>query len=198
MQYYREHAKYLERTYDFVERIGIERLRAVLVDDAEGIGARLDADDAEDGRRFVDPWLEAHQPVHPVAVHARCCRPGAKVEVTPMSAVVGTHAARQVNLGPLDRIPIGEGRTFDVDGARHRRVPPAIGRGVRDAGVVPARQRPARRRPRRQRQGRLPASTRIASTWRTGCPEGNTCAPLTTYPAGVTTEGDVVVTLGGR
>ncbi len=29
MQYYRENAKYLERTYGFVERIGIEKIRAV-------------------------------------------------------------------------------------------------------------------------------------------------------------------------
>ena len=29
----------------------------------------------------------------------------------------------------------------------------------------------------------------------TGCAEGNTCAPLATYPAGVTSDGDVVVTL---
>jgi nitrite reductase (NADH) small subunit len=32
----------------------------------------------------------------------------------------------------------------------------------------------------------------------TGCPDGNACAPLATYPAGVTRDGDVIVTLGGR
>ena len=37
MQYYREHARYLERTYDFVERLGIEHLRQILVEDSEGI-----------------------------------------------------------------------------------------------------------------------------------------------------------------
>jgi nitrite reductase (NADH) large subunit len=65
MQYYREHAKYLERTYDFVPRIGIETLRSILVDDAEGICARLDAaiDAAVDA--YVDPWQEAGAPVHP-------------------------------------------------------------------------------------------------------------------------------------
>ena len=40
MQFYRENGKYLERTYDFVERIGIERLRRLLVDDAEGVSSR--------------------------------------------------------------------------------------------------------------------------------------------------------------
>ena len=37
MQWYRENAKYKERTYTFVERVGIERVRAVVVDDADGI-----------------------------------------------------------------------------------------------------------------------------------------------------------------
>ncbi len=65
IQYYREHAKYLERTFGFVERIGIERLRRLLIDDVEGICARLDAaiQDATDA--YVDPWLEASDPVHP-------------------------------------------------------------------------------------------------------------------------------------
>ena len=65
MQYYREHARYLERTYDFVPRIGIETLRSILVDDAEGLCARLDAEmDAAVGAYF-DPWQEAIAPVHP-------------------------------------------------------------------------------------------------------------------------------------
>jgi nitrite reductase (NADH) large subunit len=65
MQYYREHGKYLERTYDFVERIGIARLRRLLVDDAEGLGDRLDADLQAAVEAYVDPWREAAEPVHP-------------------------------------------------------------------------------------------------------------------------------------
>ncbi len=65
MQWYREEAKYLERTYDFVPRMGLDRVRAVIVDDAEGIAARLDADMQQAVDGFIDPWLEAHQPVHP-------------------------------------------------------------------------------------------------------------------------------------
>src|SRR4029453_8212301 len=65
MQGYREEAKYLERTYDFVPRMGLERVRAVIVDDAEGIAARLDAEMQKRVDGFVDPWLEAHEPVHP-------------------------------------------------------------------------------------------------------------------------------------
>jgi nitrite reductase (NADH) large subunit len=65
MQWYREHARYLERTYDFVERIGIERVRRVVVDDEEGIAARLDADMQRAVDSYVDPWQEATSPVHP-------------------------------------------------------------------------------------------------------------------------------------
>jgi len=65
MQYYREHARYLERTYDFVPRIGIETLRSILVDDSEGICARLDAEMDAAVDAYVDPWQEAVAPVHP-------------------------------------------------------------------------------------------------------------------------------------
>jgi nitrite reductase (NADH) large subunit len=65
IQYYREHAKYLERTFGFVERIGIDRLRKLLVDDSEGICALLDAEMQRAMDAYVDPWLEAAQPVHP-------------------------------------------------------------------------------------------------------------------------------------
>jgi len=65
MQYYREHAKYLERTYDFVPRIGIATLRAILVDDSEGICADLDAAIQNAVDAYVDPWQEAEEPVHP-------------------------------------------------------------------------------------------------------------------------------------
>jgi nitrite reductase (NADH) large subunit len=65
IQYYRENARYLERTYDFVERVGIDRLRRLLVDDAEGIGAELDAAMQATVDAYRDPWREADAPVHP-------------------------------------------------------------------------------------------------------------------------------------
>ena len=65
MQYYREHAKYLERTYSFVERLGIEKLRLLLVDDVEGIAEGLDAAIQAAVDAYRDPWLEADQPIHP-------------------------------------------------------------------------------------------------------------------------------------
>jgi nitrite reductase (NADH) large subunit len=64
MQYYRENAKYLERTYGLVERLGIDRLRRILVDDEEGICARLDSDIQDAVDAYVDPWSEAANPTH--------------------------------------------------------------------------------------------------------------------------------------
>lgn len=64
MQYYRENAKYLERTYDFVERTGIDKLRRLLLDDIEGICDRLDRDVQATVDAYRDPWQEAHNPVN--------------------------------------------------------------------------------------------------------------------------------------
>lgn len=65
MQYYREHGKYLERTYHFVERLGIETLKKIIVEDSEGIAARLDADIQKAVDAYVDPWKEAELPAYP-------------------------------------------------------------------------------------------------------------------------------------
>jgi nitrite reductase (NADH) large subunit len=62
MQFYRENAKWKERTYSFVERVGLERIRAVVVDDSEGIVAALDAAMAESIAAVRDPWKEAAAP----------------------------------------------------------------------------------------------------------------------------------------
>ncbi len=65
MQYYRENARYLERTYGFVERLGIDKIRAIVVEDSEGIAARLDASIQESVEAYVDPWKEADAPATP-------------------------------------------------------------------------------------------------------------------------------------
>jgi nitrite reductase (NADH) large subunit len=62
IQYYRENAKYKERTYAFVERLGIERLRAVVVDDSEGLAAALDQALEASAAATRDVWLERDQP----------------------------------------------------------------------------------------------------------------------------------------
>jgi nitrite reductase (NADH) large subunit len=65
LQYYRENARWLERTYAFVPRIGIDRVRAVVVSDSEGIAARLDAAIQASVAAYRDPWQEGEHPVTP-------------------------------------------------------------------------------------------------------------------------------------
>jgi nitrite reductase (NADH) large subunit len=65
IQYYREHGRYLERTYHFLERVGIDNLRQILVEDSLGICARLDADIQKAVDAYVDPWREAEVPAYP-------------------------------------------------------------------------------------------------------------------------------------
>ncbi len=65
LQHYRENAKWLERTYTWVPRIGIETIRAVVVEDSDGIAARLDADIQKAVDAYVDPWKERELPVTP-------------------------------------------------------------------------------------------------------------------------------------
>lgn len=62
LQYYRENAKYLERTYGFVPRVGIEKIRAVVVEDSEGIAERLDEALQRSVDAYKDPWQEAATP----------------------------------------------------------------------------------------------------------------------------------------
>jgi nitrite reductase (NADH) large subunit len=62
LQYYRENARYLERTYGFVPRVGIDKIRAVVVDDSEGIAERLDQAIQRSVDAYRDPWQEAHAP----------------------------------------------------------------------------------------------------------------------------------------
>ena len=65
MQFYREDAKYKERTYSWVPRIGIERIRAVVVDDCEGWGERFDAEVAAAVAAYRDPWTDGKEPATP-------------------------------------------------------------------------------------------------------------------------------------
>ena len=65
LQYYRENANYLERTYDFVERVGIERVRRETVyaplAAQQGLRDRLRKSKAISR----DAWLEGDEPRHP-------------------------------------------------------------------------------------------------------------------------------------
>ena len=65
MQYYRENARYGERSYGFVARVGIERLKSILIDDSEGEAARLDREIEAAVAAYRDPWTEGRHPHEP-------------------------------------------------------------------------------------------------------------------------------------
>ena len=62
MQYYRESANWLERTYKWVPRLGIEHIRAVVVDDSEGLAAGLDERMQKSVDAYRDPWQDGREP----------------------------------------------------------------------------------------------------------------------------------------
>ena len=167
MQYYRENANWLERTYAFVPRVGIEQIRAVVVEDSEGIAADLDAADAEAtstptatrGRKGAEPVTPGQfrtslplvvLPQVPVRSAGRAIRRSERSRLVDGTAVTARRTGHR--LGPLDQIPLGEGRAFAVGGEQV-----AVFR-LRDGGVravsarLPAPRRPDRRRADRRRR----------------------------------------------
>jgi nitrite reductase (NADH) large subunit len=63
IQHYRENARWLERTYAFVERVGVDAVRAIVVEDRDGDGERLDDALERSLAAYRDPWLEGREPV---------------------------------------------------------------------------------------------------------------------------------------
>jgi nitrite reductase (NADH) large subunit len=63
LQYYRENADFKERTYDFVPRVGLERIREVVLGEESGAALRERFRLAKAAVR--DPWLERSDPYHP-------------------------------------------------------------------------------------------------------------------------------------
>lgn len=61
LQLYREEARYGERTAHWVERVGIDGIRAKIVDDAEGRLVLMKRFLASQGHAQVDPWAERAQ-----------------------------------------------------------------------------------------------------------------------------------------
>jgi len=61
MQYYRENGNYKERTYDFVPRIGLDNIRAVVMDESSGEPERLRERLVQAQAATSDPWLERRE-----------------------------------------------------------------------------------------------------------------------------------------
>ena len=62
LQHYREEAEYLERTYHYVERAGIEAVRAATVEAPDEAQQALLDRLTLSRSRVADPWLEGHKP----------------------------------------------------------------------------------------------------------------------------------------
>ena len=58
LQYYRENAQWMERTSHFTERVGIDHIREVILEDKLGIAGRLKKRIEEVAASYKDPWLE--------------------------------------------------------------------------------------------------------------------------------------------
>jgi nitrite reductase (NADH) large subunit len=63
LQYYREHAEYKERTYDFVPRVGLDKVREAVLGEESSAGLLERLRIAKAATR--DPWLERDDPYHP-------------------------------------------------------------------------------------------------------------------------------------
>ncbi|MNP83867.1 Nitrite reductase [NAD(P)H] [compost metagenome] len=55
MQYYRETGNYLERTSEWVERMGLDHIKSVVVDDIEGRKALVERIEFA-LKQVTDPW----------------------------------------------------------------------------------------------------------------------------------------------
>jgi nitrite reductase (NADH) large subunit len=64
LQYYREHADYKERTYDFVPRVGLDVVREAVLGEESGAALRERFRLAK-AAALVDPWVERAEPYHP-------------------------------------------------------------------------------------------------------------------------------------
>jgi nitrite reductase (NADH) large subunit len=64
LQHYREHGEHLERTYGFLERVGLDAVKAAVLP-AERRAALLERFAIAKAACDPDPWRERERPVHP-------------------------------------------------------------------------------------------------------------------------------------
>ena len=178
--YYRDNAKWLERTYDFVPRVGLEKLRDIIVERlARASATQLDAEVEKTAAAYVDPWLERDNPAFAGPVRGRTAGPAAGADVS-VDRVPEMQSGRRkrpaggelrhepTTMSPRPafrrRLRAGRprrsgwaGRSASA-GTRSPCSAPATGKVFAVAGTLPAQGRAARRRDARRRAGRLPAA----------------------------------------
>jgi nitrite reductase (NADH) large subunit len=81
-QYYREHANYLERTYDFLERLGIEKIRKDTVYAPDSVRHGLLDRFRKSKAKATDAWQEGRAPK----------RPAQFIRLTPLDTLEGMPA----------------------------------------------------------------------------------------------------------
>ena len=152
LQHYRENAEYLERTYAYVERVGIDAVREAVLERAgdELLERYRIAKAAAD----PDPWRERHDPVHPKQF-AELDSDGAADDA------VATDAGRSSAASTTSRC--SRAAASSVDGRRIAIFRLLDGFAAIDA-ALPARRRPAGRRHRRRLAASPARCTAGAST----------------------------------
>lgn len=102
LQYYRENAEYLERTYDFLERLGISRIKAETVDASGEARAALLERFQRSRTIAIEPWSTEGE--HPATAH----------QFGPLPTVAPPAERGFVRVAALDDLPLGEGRAVHI------------------------------------------------------------------------------------
>jgi nitrite reductase (NADH) large subunit len=123
LQYYRENAEYLERTYDFLERVGIVRVRAETVEAPEEVRAALLERFARSRQVASEPWSK--EGPAPATPH----------QFGDLAPVVAPPRGEAVHVAALSELPLGEGRNLHVG----RREVALFRTGPREVRAIAAR-----------------------------------------------------------
>ena len=185
-QYYRENANYLERTYDFVERLGIEKVRKETVYAPEPVRqGLLDRFAQVEGARRRRVARRARRRRHPTQF----------IPIQRAGEGAGMNERRWIRVTACENIPLREGRAVTL-GGREIAIFNLGDRVPGDRQPVPAQGRAALRRHRRRRLGRVSAA-RLEGRASTPAPSSGPPAHdkcVATYPTRID-DGIVVIGL---
>ena len=167
LQHYREHGEHLERTYGYIERVGLEAVQEAVLDPDGGRPRCSSASRSPRPPADPDPWRERRDAGPPQAVRR------ARLRARGRSTRRGRGRRRDdahepshhgwIVVGRASDVPLLEGRSVDRRGRRIAvfRTGRRLGRGRRR---LPARGRAAAGRARRRRAASPARCTTAAST----------------------------------